>query len=452
MTNKITKIQVRRDDYSAWVTNDPILHQGEFAYTPPDNAYPSTYPDGILKIGDGNHKWSELAPIGTGVAEDVDFLNVPTDILPEITSGVAGATGMSLGSPDRRWKDLYLSSNSIYMGDGKLTIGSTGIGSGTGTGEQELQIQFLDASGNISGSPQKVALQSDLEGVNTTNLHLQDWGDGTGTIGSRYEYFANAPFALPPLGVLYTQADVNEWVFLAILSLEQSKVEVINIEGTVDGSTDPNDPGAETIDSPPEPCVTCDENSKGSAYLVQGGGTVWICDGTDYKETQVQGPSGADGATGATGFTGYTGSTGPTGFTGSTGPTGSIGATGSTGFTGFTGATGATGFTGATGPKGPAGVNSLTFKGAIDVTTTGPAPGPANGDFYINTTNGTADAAWGSVIGGANIAEDQLVIFAQNVTTASGAQDAWVAGGVQDNAYYLPRDNWADVPSLPYLP
>ena len=170
--NKITKIQVRRDDWASWVANDPILHEGEFAYTPPDSSIPQTYPDGVLKIGDGNHKWSELTPIGTN--GDVDFLNVPTDILPEITAGIDGSTGMSLGSPDRRWNDLYLSSNSIYMGDGKLTIGSTGAGSSTGSGEPELQIEFFDASGASTGAPQKVAIQSDLENVNTTNLHLQD--------------------------------------------------------------------------------------------------------------------------------------------------------------------------------------------------------------------------------------------------------------------------------------
>ena len=163
------------------------------------------------------------------------------------------------------------------------------------------------------------------------------------------------------------------------------------------------------------------------------------------------GSTGFIGATGSTGFIGATGSTGFQGSTGYTGSTGFIGATGSTGFIGATGSTGfqgSTGYTGSTGPKGPAGVNSLTFKGSIDVTTTAPAAGAVNGDFYINNTAGVADSGWGPVVGDANIAVDQLVIFAENVSTASGTQNAWVAGGIQDNAYYLPRDDWSSLPVL----
>ena len=130
-----------------------------------------------------------------------------------------------------------------------------------------------------------------------------------------------------------------------------------------------------------------------------------------------------------------------TGATG-TGIDGPIGATGATGIVGPIGATGATGIT------GPSGVNSLTFKGSVDVTTIGPVGSEVNGDFYINNTGGTADASWGTPVGGSTIVENQLIIFAQDVETGSGPADAWVAGGIQDNAYYLPRDNWADIGDL----
>ena len=69
---------------------------------------------------------------------------------------------------------------------------------------------------------------------------------------------------------------------------------------------------------------------------------------------------------------------------------------------------------------------SFTFKGAVDVTAANPPAGVAAGDYYANSTAGTAGANW-TGIAGDTIGLNQLVIYK--------ADGNWVAGGGVSGAY-----------------
>jgi hypothetical protein len=107
--------------------------------------------------------------------------------------------------------------------------------------------------------------------------------------------------------------------------------------------------------------------------------------------TGITGPTGADGAIGAPGIgivgaTGITGVTGPTGATGAVGATG-ISITGATGRTGATGITGVTGVTGSVGPVGPTGATGAAgTAGTIAAT----PPTTVNAVARWTSTAGTA--------------------------------------------------------------
>ena len=327
MASKITKIQVRRDSEANWNSTDPVLDRGELGYN---------FDIKGLKVGDGQTPYSGLPYIGEQTA--VDWLNVPTHILPETDAGLDGSTGMSLGSPTRRWKDLYVSSNSIHIGESRLSFGATGVGAdGTGTAP-ELQIEIFDVNGNPV-STDKIALKKDLDEVTTINVPLENADSNA----PRPFYDQLDPKTLPPLvkpdgGLLITQADWNEWVLYALQMLDDTK-----IEGTV--------------------------GPDGNLHI-------------DLNQLPPEMGDWTGGSTGATGvwhlnldvIPGDLGG----GDIGSTGATGIQGPTGSTGFIGATGATGADstvpgprGYTGATGEKGDTGLgfekaNSVRFYSRAD--------------------------------------------------------------------------------------
>jgi len=172
--------------------------------------------------------------------------------------------------------------------------------------------------------------------------------------------------------------------------------------------------------------------------------------GPTGADSTVVGPTGATGSTGPTGPTGITGATGTAGTNGTNGvdgltilngsgapasglgvngdfyidttanavygpkaagawgsatsiigPTGSAGATGATGsqgIQGIQGVTGTTGATGAAGTNGTNGTNGSTWYSAAGA----PSTTHADGDYYLNTTNGDVykqvTGAWGSPI------------------------------------------------------
>lgn len=129
------------------------------------------------------------------------------------------------------------------------------------------------------------------------------------------------------------------------------------------------------------------------------------------------------------------------------GPIGDTGATGATGETGATGATGGVGSTGATGPRG-----SKWFDGAG---APGTISGSANGDFYLNLSNGDvytmASGAWGSPSG--NIKGATGDTGATGPAGASSAHALLYGSGSPGSGDGAPGDSYIDeVASLLFGP
>lgn len=94
-----SRIQLRRDTSTNWSLTNPILAAGE----------PGLEVDtGLIKYGDGTQNWSSLPY--AGVSPDVTGNLIPT---------LDGT--FTLGNATHRWKDLYVSGNSIYLGNLVLT-------------------------------------------------------------------------------------------------------------------------------------------------------------------------------------------------------------------------------------------------------------------------------------------------------------------------------------------
>ena len=103
--SKITKVQVRRDLAANWSTNNPSLDAGEFGFE---------HDTGKLKIGNRNQEeWNSLPYIGD-FSESL-FDSFTHDIIPDKD------TEYDLGSPTRKWKDVYISGGSLHIGDSIIT-------------------------------------------------------------------------------------------------------------------------------------------------------------------------------------------------------------------------------------------------------------------------------------------------------------------------------------------
>lgn len=89
-------IRLRRDTAADWATANPILALGE-----PGLETDTT----LIKYGDGVTRWNSLPYAGASLS-NVDSNVVPTD---NVT--------YSLGTDTNRFSELYLSGNSIYLGN-----------------------------------------------------------------------------------------------------------------------------------------------------------------------------------------------------------------------------------------------------------------------------------------------------------------------------------------------
>jgi hypothetical protein len=102
-----SKIQLRRDTSANWIAANPVLSVGEPGLEINTN---------LIKYGDGVTPWNNLPY--SGVSPIVD-----NNLIPSITDTY------TLGNTTHRWKDLYLTGNSLYIGnvvlsesDGNLMI------------------------------------------------------------------------------------------------------------------------------------------------------------------------------------------------------------------------------------------------------------------------------------------------------------------------------------------
>jgi len=155
----MAKIKLRRDTAANWVSIDPILSLGEPGYDTTNNK---------IKIGNGTSTWTVLSYLTdvaggstiTNVSELINdagyittatFANFDVDIIPD-TDNVR-----SLGSPSRQWKDIWVSTGSIYIGNIKLTNSAGKLEVTTvinpGTEEEAPDPADSDAASSIVGLP-----------------------------------------------------------------------------------------------------------------------------------------------------------------------------------------------------------------------------------------------------------------------------------------------------------
>jgi hypothetical protein len=89
-------IKLRRDTAAAWTSANPVLAPGEPGLETDTN---------LIKYGNGVTAWNSL-PYASLVPD-------------AITTNLAPAAGesVSLGDPDHPWSELYLTGNSIYLGN-----------------------------------------------------------------------------------------------------------------------------------------------------------------------------------------------------------------------------------------------------------------------------------------------------------------------------------------------
>jgi hypothetical protein len=120
------QIQLRRGTALEWTNANTILSIGEIGVE---------HDTGKFKLGNGTSNWNSLqyfTTIITGSSYPITSSwsnnSLTASYLNPISQSLIPSTGStySLGSPTNKWKDLYVSSGSIYVGETVLsTSGST---------------------------------------------------------------------------------------------------------------------------------------------------------------------------------------------------------------------------------------------------------------------------------------------------------------------------------------
>ena len=261
MSAKITSVQLRRGTKAEWDLANPILLDGEvgfevdtyrFKIGKRDNftgrllnwkdlryaapysgdekpVYPQTgdfyvesnSPTATSSVldrpGENLYYWNGEEWIPVASANDPTFdgnvtINGPinmeqgcfaSDVLP------CSDLTFDLGSPEKRWEELYVGSDD----QGKIQFGSFEISVGESTDEdsdlQRLQINNDD-----------ILLRSDFRTYDTRDLNLFQTVDDNGNplpVPRSYEGYVNVDSrTLPPETNLYTQQGFNEWTYISL--------------------------------------------------------------------------------------------------------------------------------------------------------------------------------------------------------------------------------------------
>ena len=116
-----TQIKLRRDTAANWSSANPVLAQGEPGYDLTSKR---------LKIGDGVTAWNVLAWFDDQVT---DLSAVAQSIVPSVD------VTYDLGSPAKRFRDLYLSGNTIDLGGATISATADGNVSIPGLSETKFK-------------------------------------------------------------------------------------------------------------------------------------------------------------------------------------------------------------------------------------------------------------------------------------------------------------------------
>jgi hypothetical protein len=268
----------------------------------------------------------ELTINSSPKGDSVDFLNIPSHILPDTDNKY------SIGSPDRRWAGIHVGPGSVYITD-KFLGTEAEITAENGSiqinGANQLRVGKLRFVDNLVES-------SDL----ITDIQIGDLEATANLVLNRNVVLGEKKRLIFQDGSIQATAPVNpDWNAVGGLG------QILNKPDLLEGITGPKgDTGA-------------------------AGSTGQKGDTGDLGPVGDTGATGPKGDTGATGIPGMKGATGATGIAGSIGLKGDIGATGPTGNTGVVGPAGAIGNTGAAGAIGPNGnTGAVGPTGAIGIT------------------------------------------------------------------------------------
>ena len=144
-----------------------------------------------------NFKHTVNVQLGTVGGGGLDPHNINSDFLPSQT------TTYNLGSAERRWKDIFLSSNSIDLagatissdGTGAISIAASGAtlpkGSKTEDGN-ELAVMGSTTGGTISQPVRRVEFFSAAGGLSTANATFEFNAE----VADRYSFLDSATFTL----------------------------------------------------------------------------------------------------------------------------------------------------------------------------------------------------------------------------------------------------------------
>lgn len=223
------KIQLRRDTTSNWDSNNPVLLLGEIGLD---------ITSGNFKIGNGTSQWSELEYFSTAVEDvisqqqlnnaiaaiggdgivfdseigvyDLDLSLVSQDIIPDVD------VLRDLGSSSKRWKDLYLSGNTIFLGNVQLKDAGEGkfevlAGDGVTTLETVLlpgQVTDTELSEDSTDIKARFAAHRDVTD-NPHSVTAEQVGLGNVTNESKATMFTDPTFTGTVSGVTATHVGLG---------------------------------------------------------------------------------------------------------------------------------------------------------------------------------------------------------------------------------------------------
>lgn len=361
---------------------------------PANVAVNSTYTvNGTIYVWNGS-RWQIQGGTGGG-GGSVDMTAIASNVIP------AHNEVWSLGHSSYRWKDLYLSANSLWLGNIKITAGASGL-------------QTITESGNVIP----------IAGGNKFTL-------------------SSTPPAAPTLGDRWMNAETYKEFIWMDDGTSQQWIQAVG-DGGVIGATGPL--GATGATGPTGPTgspggATGATGTAGigisAATITSGNLVLTLSNAAVINSGRV---TGSTGATGSAGPPGSDGVAGTVGATGATGPAGSAGAPGSAGVPGSAGPTGATGIQGATGPAGPTGSFSGTTASQIYTT---------NATASTSTSTGALVVSGGAGIGGSIFSGGSIYAVGDVVTNYSDIRLKQVLGPITnaiekinkiDTFFYVPNE------------
>ena len=144
-----------------------------------------------------NFKHTVNVQLGTVGGGGLDPHNINSDFLPSQTNTY------NLGSAERRWKDIFLSSNSINLdgatissdGTGAIAIAASGATLPTGSKTEDgnaLAVMSVDSTGAISKPIRRVDFFSAAGGLSTKNATFEFNAE----VADKYSFLDNSTFTL----------------------------------------------------------------------------------------------------------------------------------------------------------------------------------------------------------------------------------------------------------------